>query len=167
MYVTRDDASSTGWDFPSYGDGLPHDSCHLVVEDELGLTDGFWGLVDQGVDVGLVNNNATLMRDGRPLVERVGVDFSGLTEAEVAVAVLAGPAVDVALSGELLVARLGAQRDGRAAMGDLAALGFELPTSATPNAINAIRTRLRDLADRWRSLEDGAAIRLPFSRRTT
>jgi hypothetical protein len=68
-----------------------------VVEDELDLTEGFWGLVDQGVDVGLVDNKATLMRDGRPLVEQIGVDFSGLTEAEAAVAVLGGPAVDVAL----------------------------------------------------------------------
>jgi hypothetical protein len=43
VYVHRSDGTSTGWDFPSYGDGLPHDLCHLVVEDELGLPDGFWG----------------------------------------------------------------------------------------------------------------------------
>src|ERR1700736_1529870 len=77
VYVTRDNGSSTGWDFPSYGDGLPHDLCHLVVEDELRLTEGFWGLVDQGVDVGLVNNQAILTRDGKPLVDQIGVDFSG------------------------------------------------------------------------------------------
>ena len=95
VYVTRGDGSSTGWDFPSYGDGLPHDLCHLVVEDELGLTEGFWGLVDQGVDVGLVNNQATLMRQGEPLVEHVSIDFSGLNEAEAAVAILACATVDV------------------------------------------------------------------------
>ncbi|MDQ3570648.1 MAG: hypothetical protein M3450_12995 [Actinomycetota bacterium] len=60
VYVTRADGTSTSWHFPSYGDGLPHDLCHLVVEDELGLTDGFWGLIDQGVEVRLVNNQATL-----------------------------------------------------------------------------------------------------------
>jgi hypothetical protein len=168
VYVRRDDGSSTGWEFPSYGDGLPHDLCHLVVEDELSLNEGFWGLVDQGVDVGLVNNQATLMRDGKPLVEHAGVDFSGLNEAERAVAVLAGPTVNVAAYGELTVARLATQRDMTAASGEVAqALGFELPTSATPDAILAIHTRLRDLEERWGSLEDGAAINLPFSRRTT
>jgi len=43
VYVTRADGTSTGWDFPSYGDGLPHDLCHLVVEEELKLSGGFWG----------------------------------------------------------------------------------------------------------------------------
>lgn len=49
IYVESEDGTTTDWAFPSYGDGLPHDLCHLVVEDELGLTDGFWGLVDRGV----------------------------------------------------------------------------------------------------------------------
>lgn len=78
MYVTRADGTSTGWDFPSYGDWLPHDLCHLVVEEELGLIDGFWGLVDRGVEVGLVNNQATLLRDGKSLVEQPDVDLRGL-----------------------------------------------------------------------------------------
>ncbi len=91
MYVTRGDGTSTGWDFPSYGDWLPHDLCHLVVEEELGLTDGFWGLLDRGVEVGLVNNEATLLREGMPLVEQSDVDLRGLMEAEAAVAVLTGP----------------------------------------------------------------------------
>ena len=95
VYVTRSDGTSTGWDFPTYGDGLPHDLCHLVVEDCLGLAGGFWGLVDQHVDVGLVNNEPTLIRDGKPLVEQPGVDFTGLTQAEEAVALLAAPAVEV------------------------------------------------------------------------
>ena len=168
VYVTRGDGSSTGWDFPSYGDGLPHDLCHLVVEDELGLTEGFWGLVDQGVDVGLVNNQATVMRHGKPLVEHVGIDFSGLNEAEAAIAILAGATVNVTGSSELAVARLATPSDETAATGEVAkALGFELPTSATPDTINTIRTRLRDLGAKWRSLEDGAAIKLSFSRRTT
>ncbi|HSH59033.1 MAG TPA: hypothetical protein VK988_05200 [Acidimicrobiales bacterium] len=78
VYVTRADGTSTGWDFPSYGDWLPHDLCHLVVEEELGLIDGFWGLVDRGVEVGLVNNQATLLRDGKSLVEQPDVDLRGL-----------------------------------------------------------------------------------------
>ena len=34
IYVVRSDGSETSWSFPTYGDGLPHDLCHLVVEDE-------------------------------------------------------------------------------------------------------------------------------------
>jgi hypothetical protein len=168
VYVTRDDGSSAGWDFPSYGDGLPHDLCHLVVEGELRLTEGLWGLVDQGVEVGLVNNQAALMRDGTPLVDHIGVDFSGLTEAEEAVAVLAGPAVQVVLLGDLAVARLASERDAAATAGDIAeALGFVLPASATPDVIAVIRIRLREFADRWRCLPDRGAIELSFSRRAT
>ena len=137
MYVTREDGTSTSWDFPSYGDGLPHDLCHLVVESELGLTDGFWGLVDQGVDVGLVNNQATLMRGSRPLAEQAGFALSGLLEAETAVAALAGPANGV---------------------GDV----DERPVGAEPEAINAIRDRLRQLSEQWRKLDDGAAITLQY-----
>jgi len=45
IYATRTDGSSADWAFPSYGDDLPHDLCHLVVEDALGIAKGFWGLV--------------------------------------------------------------------------------------------------------------------------
>lgn len=137
MYVTREDGTSTSWDFPSYGDGLPHDLCHLVVEGELGLADGFWGLVDSGVDVGLVDNQATLVHGSRPLAEQAGFDLSGLLEAEAVVAALAGPAT---------------------AVGGI----DELPVSAEPEAINVIRDRLRQLSEQWRRLDDGAAIRLQF-----
>jgi hypothetical protein len=166
VYVTRSDGTSIEWDFPSYGDGLPHDLCHLVVEDELGLVDGFWGLVDQGVGIVLIDNAATLMRNGRPLAAEVGIDLSELVEAEHAVAVLAGTLVAV----EYLRHRSGTQPPSPVHPADepgriADALGFELPASATPEAIAAVRARLRDLAHRWRSLEDGAAITLTFARR--
>lgn len=135
--MTREDGTSSSWDFPSYGDALPHDLCHLVVESELGLTDGFWGLIDQGVDVGLVNNQAALMRDNRPLAEHAGFDLSGLLEAEAAVAVLAGPVNGV---------------------GDV----NERPVGAEPEAINTIRDRLRQLSEQWRRLDDGTAMTLQY-----
>ncbi len=136
MYVARADGTSTGWDFPSYGAWLPHDLCHLVVEEGLRLTDGFWGLVERGVEVGLVNNQATLLRYGKPLVEQPGVDLGGLMNAEAAVAALAGPAT---------------------------AATPELPVTASPETIAAIQRRLGALAEEWRALEDGGAIRLSFS----
>jgi len=136
-YVTRADGTSTGCDFPSYGDWLPHDLCHLVVEEELRLKDGFWGLVDRGVEVGLVNNQATLIRDGKPLVEHPEGDLTGLMEAEAAVGALSGPA---------------------------AAEAGGLPAATPPEAVARIRCRFEALAAQWGALDDGAAITLRFSR---
>jgi hypothetical protein len=92
IHVTRQDATTVSWDFPSYGDGLPHDLVHLVVEEALGIVDGFWGLVDGGVEVTLMDNQSTLVRHGRPLVSAPGFDASGLRRAEDAVALVAGMA---------------------------------------------------------------------------
>ena len=164
VYVTRSDGTSTGWDFPSYGDGLPHDLCHLVVEDGLGLSVGFWGLVDRHADVSLVNNEPTLMRDGKPLVEQPGVDFVGLTQAEEAVAFLAAPTVEVDQVGEIGVVHLHSASVLGAPMDKIAdQLDISLPASATPAAIAAIDDRLRELELRWRSLDDGGSIVLIFS----
>jgi hypothetical protein len=164
VYVTRSDGTSTGWDFPSYADGLPHDLCHLVVEDGLRLSEGFWGLVDQHVGVGLVNNVPTLIRDGRPLVDQPGIDFSGLTHAEEAVALLAPPSMDISQVGEIGIVQLGSPSTLAAPVGEIAErLNFRLPDSATTTNIAAIRDRLRELGLRWRSLEDGDSIKLTYS----
>ncbi|HEY5250683.1 MAG TPA: hypothetical protein VIJ09_03440 [Acidimicrobiales bacterium] len=133
IYVTRQDGTSTFWDFPSYGDQLPHDLVHLVVETELGLADGFWGMVDQGVEVTLIDNQATLVRQGRPLVGQPGFDFFDLTRAEEAVADLGA----TYLSGKA-------------------------PPEISPSAVATIRQRLHDLGREWRGLTDGAAISLTF-----
>jgi hypothetical protein len=163
VYVTRSDGTSTGWEFPSYGDGLPHDRCHLVVEDGLGLSEGFWGLVDQHVDVGLVDNKPILMRDGKPLVEQPSVDFAGLTEAEEAVALLTAQAVKVDQIGEIGVVRSNAASVSVAPMVEIAEkLDFSLPESATPAAMAAIQERLCELRQRWSTLDDGGSIVLTF-----
>ena len=160
----RGDGTSTGWDFPSYGDGLPHDLCHLVVEEGLGLSEGFWGLVENHVDVGMVNNERTLMRDGKPLLEQSGVDLSGLVQAEEAVALLAAPVGEVDRVGEIGLLHLDAPSVGAPPTEDIAGqLHFSLPESATPAAVAAIHDRLRELGLRWRSLPDGGAVVLAFS----
>jgi len=160
VYVRRDDGTSTGWQFPAYGDSPPHDLCHLIVEEELGLTDGFWGLVDQGVDVALVNNRATLVRDGKPLGHQAGCDLSGLREAEAAVAALVGAAVD---TEEL--ARLASWERPPAPVDGPGFPGTDPPIRVTPAAAATIADRLLGLAKRWRALGDGGAIRLMFSAR--
>lgn len=144
VYVTRSDGTNASWAFPSYGDGLPHDLCHLVVEDELGLTDGFWGLVDAGAEVAVVDNQTTLVRDGRPLVDDPAADFDGLRRAEDAVAALGSPLV----VSEIAAGRTGADTPPR----DVAAPEMQL----------AIRARLADLLEVWAALPDGGAIRQKF-----
>ena len=144
VYVTRGDGSTTGWSFPGYGDGLPHDLCHLVVEDELGMADGFWGLVDRGMDVTLVNNQSTLMMDGRRLGEIDGLDLSGLRAAEGAVAVLTGHGLGGGGDGRDWEQR---QADEIAAMGP---------------AVTRIRDRLVAYATTWAELPDGGSLRASF-----
>jgi hypothetical protein len=101
VQFVRTDGTKTEWEFPSYGDALPHDFVHFIVEEGLGLTDGFWGLIDDGADVVMGNDQAVLARDGEPLREPVA-DFSGLTKAEEAVALL-GPKPVLETVGRLLV----------------------------------------------------------------
>jgi hypothetical protein len=133
IYVTRQDGTSVLWDFPSYGDRLPHDLVHLVVETELGIANGFWGMVDRGAQVALIDNQATLVRHGRPLVEQPGIDFSDLRRAETAVAHLGSTSPSA-----------------------------ELPGGVSPAAAARARRRLADLGRQWRDLADGTAITLAF-----
>ncbi len=113
----------------------------------------------------MVDNQATLVRDGKRLVGEPGADFAGLSQAEAAVAMLAGPAVTVSKVGDIAVARLVAPPDGPSPANEIAeVIGAKLPKSATPDAIAAIRDRLQSLSQQWRHLDNGAAIKLAFSR---
>jgi hypothetical protein len=58
IYVVRSDGSEVNWAFPNYGEALPHDLIHLVVEAAFGLRQGFWGRVDAGVDPGAIMADA-------------------------------------------------------------------------------------------------------------
>jgi hypothetical protein len=169
VYVTRGDGSSTAWDFPSYGDRLPHDLCHLVVEEGLGIVEGFWGLVDRGFEVKFIDDHATLVRHGRPLVEEVGVDFSDLMRAEEAVALLGPTAMGVDEVGGLVVMHLDATSTGVTDGDDLGMeglrtdMGFDLPAGVPAETIASVRQRLAQLAGQWRELGDGDAITLTYT----
>lgn len=82
IVVRRDDGSEVQWTFRSYGEGLPHDLVHLVVERHLGLSRGFWGLVALGIDFNQVN--AAASGQGDPSAETVADlgDLSQLMLAE-------------------------------------------------------------------------------------
>jgi hypothetical protein len=166
VYVTRSDGSSTGWEFPSYGDDLPHDLCHLVVEDGLGITDGFWGLVDQGTDVQLVNNQATLVRGGKPIVEDPGLDFSDLSRAERAVALLAPFGLSAGQLDALAVARLDPAESDPSAGLLISEFGFDLSEGTPEELLPLIQWRLDTFRREWQNLDDGAAIMVTYSGRS-
>jgi hypothetical protein len=152
VQVVRTDGTKTKWEFPSYGDGLPHDLVHFIVEEGLVLTDGFWGLIDNGADVVMVNDQAVLSRDGKPLREAL-VDFSGLVKAEEAVALL-GPQPVVEAVGRVMVARLDPGSFSPPTSEKVSHLGFRLPGGTTTETVAEIQRRLRELALQWRQLSN-------------
>jgi hypothetical protein len=153
VQVLRTDGTKTEWEFPGYGDALPHDLVHFIVEKGLGLTDGFWGLIDDGADVVMVNDQAVLSRDGKPLREPA-VDFSGLIKAEEAVALL-GPKPVLEAVGRLTVARLDPESFSPPASDETVShLGFRMPDNATSDTVAAIQGRLRELTQHWRQLNN-------------
>jgi hypothetical protein len=164
VHVVRTDGSSADWEFPSYGNDLPHDLCHLVVEDALGIAEGFWGLVDEGIAVALVDNQTTLVRNGRPLVEDPSVDFSDLNSAEQAVALLSSIGMRTEEIGTLTMVRLDPAATGPASTNLLRSeLGFGLPPDTSEETTRRVRKRLADLRHKWQGLDDGSAIVLTYS----
>src|SRR5215468_6359649 len=82
VYVTRTDGTETSWSFPTFGSYVPHDLVHLVVETAFGLSQGFWGRVDAGVDVARINAEAN-RTGGANKYANFGPDRSELYLAEV------------------------------------------------------------------------------------
>jgi hypothetical protein len=153
VHVVRTDGTETEWGFPNRGDALPHDLVHFVVEQGIGLIDGFWGLIDDGVEVVISGDQVVLSRDGEPLREPA-VDLSGLVKAEEAVALL-GPKPALESVGALTIARLAPDLFIPPAPGDtLSRLGFRLPDGTTIETVNAIQTRLRELTQHWQQRQD-------------
>ncbi len=126
-----------------------------------------------------MDNQATLVRHGTPLIDIPDFDFSGLTKAEEAVALLASPSVAIEVHGEIAMARMtttppadmsrGDASSGNTPPGDTSPgalgslLGFGRPFGATDDVVSAIADRLGDLSRQWRELDDAAAIALTFS----
>jgi hypothetical protein len=163
IYVTRQDGITSDWAFPTYGDQLPHDLCHLVIEEMLEIPNGFWGLVGQGMEVRLIDDQGTLMKGGEPLSDHSDVDFSDLVRAEEAEALLAPTGMEFEQVGALAVARRTTVEIVKDA--DVASqLGVALPPGCSTRVATATRDRLRELRDEWHGLEDGAAITLSFTR---
>jgi hypothetical protein len=147
IYVTRSDGSEATWSFPAYGDGLPHDLVHLVVESAFGLKRGFWGRVDEGADPGMISAMANRI-GGKNKYAAFGEDQSELILAEA----LAAPTTWN--------------------LGDFAAafsatcehMGIASTAEFDPARITLARDILSHLSNRWRNLLPKGALNASFNR---
>lgn len=139
IYVRRGDGSTTSWTFPTYGDGLPHDLMHLVVESAFGLTDGFWARVDAGVDVARINADANRL-GGADKYLGFGEDLRGLFVAEG----LAGGPWSMAAIGDAELRDILASQCER--------MGIALPETVHLERIARVRAVQRALRERWQRL---------------
>jgi hypothetical protein len=122
-----------------------HDLTHYAVETELGFRDGFYGLVAAGWDI--------------PETDGKGPR---------------GPLPAEALAVEHLVGMLDTERPGGAewtaadinaqAARFAAAGGRAAPRALTDAELSRVRTRVRELFDRWTRLAPGETLALPFDR---
>lgn len=125
---------------------VPHDLAHFVVEDELSLTYGLWGVIAAG---GLFAHTAVVTgrrpphsaRRRRAVVERAG---PRLAQAELVVRA----AADLALAD-----RPRDLRAFRAALGE-----HDRVVGATAERLATACRRLRDEAARWAALAPGGTI---------
>ena len=143
IYVTRDNGTEVSWSFPSYGNAVPHDLVHLVVETHFQLRRGFWGRVADGVDPKRVNEEAN--RHGGAVASKYAGFGSDLRELLLAEALAA--VVWIIDENQLRNAR------------ELAAgLGIEL----TDEALDEVRGQLVELNAKWRTLVPKGTLEMTF-----
>jgi len=117
------------------------------------------------MEVRVIDNQATLIKNGHPIFEQSGFDASDLIRAEEAVALLAPIGMQVIGAGSLAVAtRLESGSTEQRQNGAMPGLGFSLPAEAAADSAALIRERLIQLQREWASLPDGGSITLPFKR---
>jgi hypothetical protein len=148
IYVTRSDGSEVSWSFPSYGDGLPHDLVHWVVESCCGLRAAFWGRVDAGADPAAITAKANRV-GGKDKYAAFGPDQAELYVAEA-------------------LANAGWFREGVTDDEIREAVAAEcrqlevLPPELSAIETERIRSTLRDLARRWQSLLPKGSLSVTF-----
>ncbi len=148
IYVTRSDESEVSWSFPAYGDGLPHDLVHLVVEACCGLRFGFWGRVDAGAQPARINAAANRV-GGKQKYRDFGPEQAELHVAEA----LAGAAWWLeGATHEQLKESVAVQ---------CRRLGVPLPDLSVEK-VTRLQSTLRTLAQRWQALLPKGSLRVTF-----
>ncbi|MCX4243477.1 hypothetical protein [Paraliomyxa miuraensis] len=148
IYVVRDDGTEVSWSFPSYGEGLPHDLVHLLLERRFGLRQGFWGRVADGVDVARINAAAN-REGGKGKYAGFGDDLRELYLAEA----LAGAPWSLAeLDDAALLQMLHAQ---------VSSTGAPAPALSVA-LVTEIRAELEAVRQRWRAQAPKGALRFEF-----
>jgi hypothetical protein len=148
IYVTRSDGSEVSWSFPSYGEGLPHDLVHWVVECCCGLRAGFWGRVDAGADPAAITAEANRV-GGKGKYAGFGPDQRELYLAEALAN--AGWARQEVTDDEVREAVAAECRRMEVPPHELSAAETE-----------RIRAMFRDLAQRWASLLPKGSLSVTF-----
>ncbi len=150
IYVTREDGSESSWAYPSYGDGLPHDLVHYVVETTFSITQGLWGRVREGVDIERVNAAANRV-GGEHKYASLG-DLRELLQAE---ALAVAPWLAPEATDEDCIAAVSRQCAASRPP-------VPPPETLTRERVAIARRQLREYATRWRALANKGAIRLRY-----
>ena len=150
VYVTRTNGTETSWSFPTFGSYVPHDLVHLVVETAFGLSQGFWGRVDAGVDVARINAEAN-RTGGTNKYAKFGADQSDLFVAEI---LAATRWADGTLTDEELVQSI-AETCGSQSL--------HPPKSLTSSRVHEVRSTLDVLCGRWIELLPKGALNVQFN----
>jgi hypothetical protein len=139
IYVRRTGGAEVSWSFPTYGDALPHDLVHLVVESAFRVKDGIWAAIDDGVDPGRANATAE-RKGGKDKYRGTGLDRPGVLRSEA-----------LANAGWFV-------HDDDGVRAGLAAAGV----AVTATEVASARARLDELGARWRGLAPKGRLRLAF-----
>lgn len=137
--VARPGAEAVQFALYDYGPVLPHDLVHYVVEDELGLQFGFWGLLAAGAKLQSVQTYGA--RDPR----RIPPQDDPLVSAH----------IDDLLAAEGLVAAFSAFP------------GTTPEPELDTGQIEQIRTRITKLNEQWQATGPGEVLRLRWPSDTT
>jgi len=150
VYVRRTNGSQTSWSFPTYGDALPHDMVHLVVEEAFQIADGFWGRVDRGVDPARVNAEANRI-GGANKYKGFGDDLRGLLLAETVANLSWG------------ISEISDEQRLQQVADECEKHGIAMPPLVDAARLQRVRTRLAELSAQWRALGPKGTLELTFA----
>lgn len=152
--IVRVDGSAARFIFPRKGP-TPHDAYHYVVERELGLCRGFWGLVEAGMDPGQVG--AMAVAGGHASAARAAVPDAGVVEL-----------IQAERLVECFEAESWSTGVDNAAIRAMAFSGWEAsfvpPLTLTDREIDSIRAGIARIGEEWDRLSNGRALEFEWER---